>query len=88
MFNIIIPRIPRGLPTFILRHNGTHKRSANNFTAHATASFNRLPPELRCPIMSDNKFKVEVKRYVRANWLLPQHYNEVHDKNRKRTPGD
>ena len=87
MFKIITPRIPRGNPTYTIRHNGNCKRSANNFTAFATATFNSLPPYLRCPSLTNKKFKKAIKSYTRANWLLKQHVNEVHNqKGVKRTP--
>ena len=79
MFKTITPRIPRGTPTYTLRHNGTCNRSISNFSAFASASLNSLPPLLRNPSLTSKKFKAEIKKYIMMNWMLTQHPNEVHN---------
>ena len=87
MFKVIHPRIPRGKPTISIKHNGKCNRKSHNFSAFASSCFNSLPIQLRCPSLTNKKFKHELKQYIHSNWLLTQHSNEVHNEKRcKRTP--
>ena len=72
---------PLWQPTMTIRHRGHIKRKNANFTALATQNFNKLPPELRNPLVSCDKFKTLFNTYSRTTKLLIQHWTQEEEKN-------
>ena len=67
------PRKPRGVQGIQLKHKGPLNRKNNSFTVHAINSFNKLPLSLRDYNLTNKKFKIELKKHIRSNFLLTQH---------------
>ena len=73
MFTITKPIHPRNGKSLRIDHKGGLKKSQNMFSVIATNTFNSLPQNLKDPDLTNQKFKLELKKFSMTQNLLQKH---------------